>query len=183
MTSGDCRRLVVLRHAKSAWPDDVADHERHFAPRGCRDAPAAGRWLREVGCVHDFVVCSTAGRTRQTWELVSVEFDATPPVTHDARPYRASAEESLGVVRGHSGACTAAVARRAQPRRAGPCLPVRDGYALELTRTNFPTSEIAVLCLPGPCSDLKIVVHRGASAPRREAMTGWRRRPDVRRSP
>lgn len=39
MTSGDVRRLVVLRHAKSAWPD-VADHERPLAPRGRRDAPA-----------------------------------------------------------------------------------------------------------------------------------------------
>ncbi|MFB9579559.1 hypothetical protein [Streptomyces yanii] len=46
MTSGDSRCLVVLRHAKSAWLDDVADHERPLAPRGRRDAPAAGPWLR-----------------------------------------------------------------------------------------------------------------------------------------
>lgn len=91
MTSGELRRLVVLRHAKSAWPDGVADHERPLAPRGRRDAPAAGRWLREAGCVPDLVVCSTAGRTRQTWDLVSDELDATMPVTHDARLYRASA--------------------------------------------------------------------------------------------
>lgn len=47
MTSGNPRRLVVLRHAKSAWPD-VPDSERPLAPRGRRDAPAAGRWLREA---------------------------------------------------------------------------------------------------------------------------------------
>lgn len=53
MTSGDSRCLVVLRHARSAWPDDVADHERPLAPRGRRDAPAVGRRLREADCVPD----------------------------------------------------------------------------------------------------------------------------------
>lgn len=73
MTAGDSRRLVVLRHAKSAWPDDGADHERPLAPRGRRSAPAAGRRLREADCVPDLVVCSTARRTRQTWDLVFPE--------------------------------------------------------------------------------------------------------------
>ena len=39
------RKLVLLRHAKSAWPD-VPDHERPLARRGQRDAPVMGRWLR-----------------------------------------------------------------------------------------------------------------------------------------
>ena len=34
--------LVLLRHAKSAYPDDVADHDRPLNARGRRDAPAAG---------------------------------------------------------------------------------------------------------------------------------------------
>ncbi|MFD9541912.1 SixA phosphatase family protein [Streptomyces sp. NPDC060022] len=99
MISGSSRRLVVLRHAKSAWPDDVGDHKRPLAPRGRRDAPAAGCWLREAGCVPNLVVCSTTRRTRQTWALVSDELEAGTPVTHDARLYQASAWELLGVVR------------------------------------------------------------------------------------
>ena len=43
----DSRRLVVVRHAKSAWPDDVPDEQRPLNPRGRRDAPVAGRWIRE----------------------------------------------------------------------------------------------------------------------------------------
>lgn len=35
------RWLVVLRHAKSAWPD-VPDSERPLGKRGLRDAPRAG---------------------------------------------------------------------------------------------------------------------------------------------
>ena len=77
MTPGTLRRLVVLRHAKSAWPE-TCPTERPLAPRGCRDAPAAGRWLREADCVPDLVVCSTARRTRQTWELAAAELGRRP---------------------------------------------------------------------------------------------------------
>lgn len=60
--AGPLRRLVVLRHAKSAWPAGVADHERPLAPRGRRDAPAAGRALVEADCLPDLALCSTAVR-------------------------------------------------------------------------------------------------------------------------
>ena len=35
-----------MRHAKSDYPDGVADHERPLAPRGDREAALAGDWLR-----------------------------------------------------------------------------------------------------------------------------------------
>ncbi|MET4647433.1 MULTISPECIES: histidine phosphatase family protein [Streptomyces] len=175
MTSGDSRRLVVLRHAKSAWPDGVADHERPLAPRGRRDAPAAGRRLREAGCVPDLVVCSTAGRTRQTWDLVSNELDAITPVTYDARLYRASAGELLGVVRDIPARVRTLMLVGHNPGVQDLVLMLAgeaDGCALEQTRAKFPTSAIAVLCLPGPWSDLEpgaarlteMVVPRGAKS-------------------
>ncbi|MEU8927341.1 histidine phosphatase family protein [Kitasatospora sp. NPDC048545] len=67
------RTLIVLRHAKSAWPPDVPDRERPLGPRGRRDAPEAGRWLRRRGLVPDTVVCSPARRARETWELAGPE--------------------------------------------------------------------------------------------------------------
>ncbi|MFH8472381.1 SixA phosphatase family protein [Streptomyces sp. NPDC018000] len=158
MTSGSFRRLVVLRHAKSAWPDDVADHERPLAPRGRRDAPAAGRWLREADCVPDLVVCSTARRTRQTWDLVSDELEATTPVTYDARLYQASAGELLGVVRDIPAQVGTVMLIGHNPGAQDLVLMLAgeaEGHALERTRTKFPTSAIAVLCLPGPWSDLE----------------------------
>jgi phosphohistidine phosphatase len=92
------RTLVVLRHAKSAWPDDVADRRRPLADRGRRDASAAGRWLRDnVGAV-DLVLCSPALRTRQTWELVSAELVGTPEFRLDERIYAASLGDLLEVV-------------------------------------------------------------------------------------
>ncbi|MFI1928214.1 SixA phosphatase family protein [Streptomyces sp. NPDC020377] len=92
------RRLVVLRHAKSAWPEGVPDHERPLAPRGRRDAPAAGRALAEAGCVPDLALCSTAARARGTWELAAAEWDTPPPVRLDPRLYGADVRELLEVV-------------------------------------------------------------------------------------
>jgi phosphohistidine phosphatase len=98
----DSRRLVVVRHAKSAWPDDVPDTQRPLNKRGRRDAPAAGRWLRDrVGHV-DAVVCSPAARTRETWGLIAAELDGSPDPIFDERVYAATAQTLLTVVRGLS---------------------------------------------------------------------------------
>jgi len=94
------RTLVLLRHAKSDWPEDVADHERPLADRGRRDAPVMGRWLREAGYRPDHVVCSTALRTRQTWELVRDGLDVDPATEFEPRVYGASVQELLDVIGG-----------------------------------------------------------------------------------
>ena len=63
------RRLILLRHAKSDWPD-VPDRDRPLAKRGRRDAPKIGRWLREHGYLPDTVICSTRaapGRPGTGW--------------------------------------------------------------------------------------------------------------------
>jgi phosphohistidine phosphatase len=96
------RRLVVVRHAKSAWPDDVPDEQRPLNPRGRRDAPVAGRWIRERVERVDAVVCSTAARTRQTWALIAPELGDAPDPVFDERVYAATVEELLAVVRGIS---------------------------------------------------------------------------------
>lgn len=68
--STQVRRLVVMRHAKAAWPDGVIDHDRPLAPRGRREAPRVGTWLAEEGWAPELVLCSDARRTRETVELV-----------------------------------------------------------------------------------------------------------------
>jgi phosphohistidine phosphatase len=100
--NGD-RKLVLLRHAKSAWPD-VPDHERPLARRGQRDAPAMGRWLRAEGQVPDLVLCSTARRARETWQLAQAGLPAAPPVTFSDDVYGASAADLLRLARHTSAA-------------------------------------------------------------------------------
>lgn len=91
---------MLLRHAKSDWPDGVPDHERPLAARGRRDAPTMGRWLRAEGYGPDHVVCSTALRTRQTWELVQSELDTAPSTVFEPRVYAASVQQLADVVGG-----------------------------------------------------------------------------------
>jgi len=157
------RRLVLLRHAKSAWPDDLADHERPLASRGRREAPLAGRWLAEHVGEIDLVVCSPAVRTRQTWELVSAELDRTglertgpersglpgaPEFRIDERVYEAGAGDLVRVA-------------RELPAAVGTALVIGHNPGLEdLVGTltgDWPTmltSAIAVLTVPGEWSGL-----------------------------
>lgn len=159
MASNPTRQLVLLRHAKSAWLD-VPDHDRPLAKRGLRDAPGAGRWLRQAGYVPDLVVCSTARRTSETWELAAAELGASPPVRFERRVYEANTAQLLQLVRespatagtllvvGHEptmSQLTLLLARTAVGRADG---------ALERVRLKFPTAAIAVLQFTGVWPDL-----------------------------
>jgi phosphohistidine phosphatase len=66
------RTLVLLRHAKSAHPEGVADADRPLTERGHADAAAAGAWLLSRGLRPSRVLCSPARRTRETWNSVRV---------------------------------------------------------------------------------------------------------------
>jgi len=143
----ESRRLVVVRHAKSAWPDDVPDPQRPLNPRGRRDAPAAGRWIRDRVGHLDAAVCSPATRTRQTWALIAPQLDGAPDPVFDDRVYAASEETLLAVVRGI-------------PADAGSVLLVGHNPgvsdlvgSLSGEHLEMKTSAIAVLGLPGGWAD------------------------------
>jgi phosphohistidine phosphatase len=97
--AGRKRRLVLVRHAKSAWPDGVRDVDRPLAGRGRREAPAIGQWLREHVPEVDLVVCSTAKRATQTWKRAAGELSDEPKVRRDDRVYAAPVKVLLAVVR------------------------------------------------------------------------------------
>ncbi|WP_345697976.1 histidine phosphatase family protein [Kitasatospora terrestris] len=143
-------RLVVLRHAKAAWPD-VPDEDRPLAPRGEADAPAAGRWLREHGVLPDLVVCSPARRTRQTWDLAQPELGADPRVVLDPRAYGADAEDLLGVLRELPAGTRTALLVGHRPEVRDLVLLLadeRESEPLARVREKYPTSGIAVLRVP-----------------------------------
>lgn len=149
MASSAARRLVLLRHAKSAWPD-VADHDRPLARRGRRDAPVAGRWLRAAGYLPDRVVCSTARRARQTWLLAAAELDASPRVSFDQRVYGAAAGELLDLARETAPGARTLLIVGHDPAMQELTLALAsagagDTDALERVRFKFPTAAIAVL--------------------------------------
>jgi phosphohistidine phosphatase len=99
MSKHHLKRLVVLRHAKAAWPVGVPDVDRPLAERGHADAPAAGKWLLAHKVVPDFILCSVALRTRQTCTWVCGELgDLAPTPKLETGLYAASATQMLAVV-------------------------------------------------------------------------------------
>ncbi|MGW7280642.1 SixA phosphatase family protein [Streptomyces sp. NPDC054844] len=146
--SGPLRRLVVLRHAKSARPAGVADRDRPLAGRGRREAPAAGRALARAGRLPDLALCSTAVRARQTWELASAQWGTPPSVHYDARLYAAGVPDLLEVVREVPADIETLLLVGHNPGLEELVLALA-GDALDDTldrlRAKYPTSAIAVL--------------------------------------
>jgi len=71
---------------------------RPLAPRGREAARRIGAYMAHHALVPDLVVCSTAARTRQTWDLVAAELAAKIPVTFDPRIYESGADDILGTI-------------------------------------------------------------------------------------
>jgi phosphohistidine phosphatase len=145
------RRLILLRHAKSAWPD-VADHDRPLAGRGRRAAPAAGRWLRESGYVPDLVLSSTALRARETWQLAEEELGAHPRTKFERRVYGASAAELLDLARQTPSSVRTLMIVGHEPTMSDLTLELAGddrGPALDRVRAKFPTAAIAILAFAG----------------------------------
>jgi phosphohistidine phosphatase len=163
VASDPTRRLILLRHAKSAWPDDVPDHERRLAPRGRRDAPEAGIWLRETDHVPDRVLCSTAVRARETWQFAEEKLGAHPQTVFEDGVYGASSAELLALasqtaadvrtllIVGHDPAVRGLTLDLAgeQPGDAG-------AEALSRVRAKYPTAAIAVLSFQGDWAELSL---------------------------
>ena len=147
------RRLILLRHAKSDWPD-VPDQDRPLAKRGRRDAPVIGRWLRDHGYQPDTVICSAARRTRQTWELVARELGGSPSVTFEPRAYAANAMTLLYLVRELPAASKAAMLIGHNPGVADLATSLALPPDHDDAPIRFPTAAVAILDVPGDWASL-----------------------------
>lgn len=143
--------LAVLRHSKAEHDPALADRDRALTRRGRRDAAACGAWLRRVGLVPDLVLCSTALRTRQTWEHVSAALGPGADwaqVSFESRLYDTGAATLLDVI-------------RENPDEAGTVLTVGhnpDSHQLVVDLTGqrevaFPTTALAVIRVTGRWRD------------------------------
>ena len=92
-------RLMLLRHAKSAWPDGVDDLERPLAKRGRTACSLIGRYMADEGLVPDLAVVSTARRARESWKLIRPAFARDIVRLDEPRIYEAPARAILDVVK------------------------------------------------------------------------------------
>jgi len=146
------RRLILLRHAKSARPAGVADHERPLARRGLDDARAIGFYLRQEMLLPDLVLVSTSSRTRQTWDIIIQGLGEVPSARFEPRLYDASAARLTSVLAETPDNVRALLLIGHNPGIAELALRLAghgDRYALARMRAKFPTCAVAVLDLPG----------------------------------
>jgi phosphohistidine phosphatase len=149
------RTLVLLRHAKSAYPEGVGDHDRPLAPRGEREAGLAGEWLRANVPTIDAVLCSTATRARQTLQRTGID----APVQYVERLYGATPEMVIDQINGVADDVTTLLVVGHEPTTSAVAVDLAgtegtDAAAVDAITAKFPTSAIAVLRTVGRWEDL-----------------------------
>jgi len=94
------KTLLLLRHAKSSWDEPfLSDHERPLAKRGQKAAPLMGTFMAERGLIPDLVLCSSARRAQETWEMASGHLGASCQVEILEDLYHASVQSLIAMLR------------------------------------------------------------------------------------
>lgn len=92
------KTLYLLRHADAAPDSALPDHERPLTNEGRRTAGRLGDFMGREGLAPDVVLCSTARRTRETWERIAPQVGEDATVIYEEQLYGASVRRILDVV-------------------------------------------------------------------------------------
>ncbi|TXH36214.1 MAG: histidine phosphatase family protein [Rhodospirillaceae bacterium] len=146
------KRLMLLRHAKSAWDQpDLSDAERPLAKRGIKAAPLIGRYIMAEGLIPDLVLCSAAVRAKQTWDLVSATWPHQPRRQQLASLYMATPRDMLSTAREYGGDSDCILIVGHNPGigdLAAWLVNQGDDAEIRKMREKFSTAALAVIDLP-----------------------------------
>jgi len=142
------RRLILVRHAKSSWDNlRLADRDRSLSNRGRRATPAIGGWLADGEYVPDVVLCSSARRAVETWELLQPHLIHCPEIVLSDALYHASPETMMGAVAGRKEATVMLIGHN--PGIAAFAAGLVRGMPGHRDFHRFPTAATAVIDLAG----------------------------------
>jgi phosphohistidine phosphatase len=149
-TVAPVKRLFLLRHAKSSWDDpDLADHDRPLAPRGRKAAKQIASYMKDKNFKPSIVLCSSALRARQTWEIAAPAFPKRTAIEIDPSLYGAGNEELMSRLRSIPREASSALLIGHNPAMQELVLTLASaGAQLEAIREKFPTAALAVLDAP-----------------------------------
>ena len=143
------RRLMLLRHAKSDRSNPGArDHDRVLNARGREAAPRIGAYMASHGLTPDLVICSTAARARETWDLVAKALGKAPTTTFEERIYHNDARILLALVRATKPGVHGLLLVGHNPSFqmfADQMAASGHGDARQRLREKFPTGALAVI--------------------------------------
>lgn len=143
-------RLLLLRHAKAAWPSGTLDLDRPLAGRGQEAAALMGRYLKDEGLEPDLAIVSAARRTQETWERVQ-PFLGEIEMRQDGRIYEAPVGRLLEVVRDVEPEIRTLLMIGHNPGfedLAKRLTGHGDRYAFARLNRKYPTAGLAVIDLP-----------------------------------
>jgi phosphohistidine phosphatase len=151
------RQLLILRHAKSSWDTAAAtDFDRPLNPRGLKDAPRMGRWLRQQGLVPDWVLSSPAERARTTALLVCHELSVSQECLHwEPRIYEATTGDLLAVLSDCPAAAKTVLLVGHNPGLETLLQYLCDPIHLPPDGKLLPTATVARLKMPADWSELQ----------------------------
>lgn len=95
------KTLFLLRHAMALSDGGAGDKARRLAPRGVEDAEALGRLMAKQNYVPDVVLCSSAVRTRQTFEHLKLNIP-TAAIRFEDDLYTGTTGDYLHLIQGIS---------------------------------------------------------------------------------
>lgn len=153
------RRLVLLRHAKAEHHGGVSDELRALNPTGRRQATHVGHAFAASGIEPDVVLCSSAVRTRQTWDLVAGVLGGRRVVEYSEDLYGAGVSGVLEVVAGVPEEARTVLVVGHEPVMSGVAYvlagPGSDPAALARVSNGVPTGAYSVLRLVDPWHGLE----------------------------
>ncbi|MEG0010465.1 MAG: histidine phosphatase family protein [Aeromonas sp.] len=96
------RTLILVRHGKSSWEEDLPDRERPLAARGLRDAPMMGKRLAKALADNeaqpDLILSSPACRALSTARLLADALAYRGELALDERIYASDSRTLLAVI-------------------------------------------------------------------------------------
>jgi phosphohistidine phosphatase len=139
-----------MRHAKSSWDQtDLSDHDRPLAPRGRKAAKRMGSYMKDKGFEPSIVLCSSAVRARQTWELAAPSFSERTTLEVEQELYGAGDEELVARLRRLPPGASSVLLIGHNPAMQELVLMLCSEDAhLGAVRKKFPTAALAVLDAP-----------------------------------
>lgn len=151
------RELMLLRHGKSDWTEQLDDFDRPLKDRGKRGAQRMGVWLIQQELTPDLVVSSPAERAIVTAQkaVKAMALDAHK-IVQDRRIYAARVEDLLQVL-----ADVPAEAKRVLLVGHNPSfeelMEYLEGRHIPLPSDGklLPTATLAIIELPDDWQDLK----------------------------
>ena len=94
------KQLLIIRHATAARPKDIhSDFDRPLTTKGQAEADGIGRFLKEQDIHPEFVLCSSAQRTAETFQIINQHLNiAEEAVSYSKKIYEVFYKDLFKIV-------------------------------------------------------------------------------------